>query len=124
MVQHEEERVVVLRSEDLANECASLFEDLGRKFEGVEGQLNLHVGIQVPISSHIGGTIVEYSVTLEVLQLFLDEGDAPWSCNIALESHAAFDWLDGVQVNTDFDRCFWHVLRSDLQPVNSKKELV
>jgi hypothetical protein len=89
----------------------------------VQRKFNLHVRIEIPIRSYVGRTIIHHDVTLEVLELFLDEGDALGSGDVALEGHTALDRLDWVQIDTDLDRRPWHVFGRDLEPV-IKKELV
>lgn len=42
----------------------------------MQRKFDLHVRIQVPIRSHIWGTIIHHDITLEVLELFLDQGNA------------------------------------------------
>ena len=102
-VEHEQERVVVLRAEHLADESASFFQDLGGQFEGSQRKLNLHVCVEVPVGTHIGRTVIEHDIALEVLELLLDESNALGGGDVALESHTALDGLDGVQINADFD---------------------
>ena len=86
----------------------------------------MHVRIEIPIRSHIGRTIIHHDVTLEVLEFFLDEGDALGGGDIALEGHTALDRLDCVQIDTDLNRRLWHVFGRDLEPMikERKKELV
>lgn len=45
LVEHKEEWVVILRTENLCHESATFLKDLSGKFDRVQRQLNLHVGI-------------------------------------------------------------------------------
>ena len=101
--EHEQERVVVLRAEHLAYESASFFKDLGGKLQGSQRKLNLHICVEVPVGTHIGRTIIEHDIALEVLELLLNESNALGGSDIALECDTALDGLDGVQIDTDFD---------------------
>ena len=60
-----------------------------RKFE-------FHVRIEVPIRSHIWCAIIYHDITLEVLELFLDQGNALGRGDISLKSHTALDRLDWI----------------------------
>ena len=62
----------------------------------MQRKFDLHVRIEVPIRSHIWGTIIHHDITLEVLELFLDQGNALGRGDISLESHTALDRLDWI----------------------------
>ena len=62
----------------------------------MQRKFDLHVRIEVPIRSHIWGTIIHHDITLEVLELFLDQGNALCRGDISLESHTAFNRLDWI----------------------------
>jgi hypothetical protein len=61
----------------------------------------LRKGILHPGSSDVGGTIVEYCVALEMLEMLAQRGSALVCGDVALESDASRDRFDWGEIDTD-----------------------
>lgn len=68
LLQHPNEGVVVLRTEHLGDEPASLAQELRRQFQGAKREAGLLVGVVQPILSHVGCAVVEDDVGLPRLE--------------------------------------------------------
>lgn len=67
-----EERVVIFRSENFGDEGTSPSQNLSGQLERMQRQFNLVVSVEIPISTNIRGTIIQYDVSAEMLQLLLN----------------------------------------------------
>jgi hypothetical protein len=72
ILQHKEERVVVLRSENLGDEGTASPKHFGRNLESVQREFNLVVSVLGPLGADVGGTIIHHDIGLEVFQLTFD----------------------------------------------------
>jgi len=74
---------------------------------------------------------MQNNISLEMLKLFPDlyspyireisftyQIDTFSSSDILLESYASLYGSDWGEINSDLDTCNWHVLSSNLQPIN------
>ena len=78
----------------------------------MQDKLGLGKGILHPRSSDVGRTIVEYRVTLEMLEMLAQRRPAFVCSNIALEGDASWDRLDWGEIDTDNEGVRGHNLGS------------
>ena len=117
LVCHIHQRVIILGPENLCNKGSSSSEGFGGDLQSVEGELDLVVGIHLPVRSDIGRTIIQNHVGLEMLQLLLYQSHAPLRRNICLECYATLDSWNRIQVDTNLDGSYRHIFRTHLKPI-------
>ena len=66
LIHNPDERIVVVGSENLCNESTSLFKEIAGEFQGTQTQVNLDIGVLIPVGTDIGCTIIEYDINFGV----------------------------------------------------------
>jgi len=116
LLEHPQQRVVILRSENLGDESTAFDEELGREFQRMKHKFGLVEGILHPSGTDVGRTIVQHTIGLPRLQVSSYRGAALFCRDIALEGDDLGNRLDGRKIDTDDETVLGHRLGGYLTP--------
>jgi hypothetical protein len=114
LVQRKEQRVIVLRPEDLRHKGAPRHQQLRGQLEGLQCEGALRVRLAGPGSAHVGGAVVQDNVQQAALELPLDGGATLLGGDVLHKGDAAANGPDGRQIDAHNQAGHGHGLGRDL----------
>jgi hypothetical protein len=116
LLEHPQQRVVVLGTENLGDESSALSQKLRGQLHRLKDQLCLREGILDPSGTDIGRTIVNDSVCFPMFDMRPNGSAALVRCDIALEGNDSRNGLDRSEIDTNDDTLVRHAFCRHLTP--------
>ena len=115
-VEHVQQRVVVVRAEDLGDKGAARLQKLGGEAQRGQRELVLAEGVLEPRRADVGRAVVQHHVDNVALELTLERGAALLGRDVLHERRALGNGLDRRQVDANDRRVLRHDLTRRLHP--------